>query len=149
MYYALGTGGAEDANLRTREAMTKVRVGLKNLAGDKNFATCSNFLLALSDSVEKWFEAYLVAARTVASETCRPVLSKAGDLWTRCEGDYRRGFKVHVRDHLKKWFEEQSPRSMHVSVEEGFQRAWTENVIRALEDALGIAVPRNDVFNSL
>jgi len=127
----------------------KVRVGLKNLAEDRNFVSCRSFLLALSESVEKWFDAFVVAARTVATETCRPVLSKAGDLWSRCDADYRTGFKLHVKGHLKRWFEEQSPRSMHESIEEGFQRAWTNNLIRPLEEALGTAVPRNDIFNSL
>jgi hypothetical protein len=149
VYYAIGSGAAEDANLRSREAITKVRVGLRNLAEDKNFASCKSFLLALSESVDKWFDTFLVAARTAAAEVCRPVLSKAGDLWSRCEADYKPGFKAYVKGHLKRWFEEQSPRSMHASIEEGFQRAWTENLIRPLEEALGTAVPRNDMFSSL
>jgi len=149
VYHAIGSGGAEDANLRSREAMTKVRVGLKNLAEDKNFASCRSFLLALSESVEEWLDAFLLAARTVATETCRPILSKAGDTWSLCEADYRTGFKLYVKGHLKHWFEEVSPRSMHASIEEGFQRAWMDNVIRPLEEALGTAVPRNDIFSSL
>jgi hypothetical protein len=149
VYHAIASGAAEDANLRSREAMRKIRIGLNNLAQDKNFTSCKSFLLALVDSVDKWFDAFLVAARTVAAETCRPILSTAGDLWSRCEADYRSGFKGYVQGHLKCWFEEQSPRSMHVSIEEGFQRAWTENLIRPLEEALGTAAPRNDVFSSL
>jgi hypothetical protein len=75
------------------------------------------------------------------------VLSEAGDLWTRCEADYRQGFKAHVKGHLKKWFEEQSPRSMHAAVEEGMQRAWTDNLVEPLERALGTALPKNDLFS--
>jgi hypothetical protein len=44
-----------------------------------------------------------------------------------CEADYRPGFKAHVRERLKAWFEEQSPRSMHTAIEDGTQRAWIEN----------------------
>jgi hypothetical protein len=77
------------------------------------------------------------------------VLSEAGDLWARCEADYRTGFKANVKGHLKKWFEEQSPRSMHTAIEEGLQRAWTQKLIRPLEKALGTAMPRNDVFDEL
>jgi hypothetical protein len=69
----------------------------------------------------------VISARTVAAEVCRPVLSDAGELWACCEADYRTGFKEHVRRHLKKWFEEQAPRSMYAAIEEGLQRAWTQN----------------------
>jgi hypothetical protein len=74
---------------------------------------------------------------------------EAGDLWARCEADYRSGFKEHVRRHLKKWFEEQAPRSMRAAIEEGLQRAWTQKLIRPLEKALGTAATRNDVFDEL
>jgi hypothetical protein len=149
MYYAIGSGAAEDANLRSREAMAKLRIGLSNLADDKSFASCNGFLVALSESVDKWSDSFLQTARTIAAETCRPILSKAGDLWIRCEADYGPGFKASVKDHLKRWFEEECPRSMHAAIEEGFQRAWTENLVRPLEEALGTATPRNDLFSSL
>ncbi|MFN3351753.1 helix-turn-helix domain-containing protein [Pseudorhodoplanes sp.] len=148
VYHALGSGAAEDANLRAREAYDQIRIALKNLIKDKKYASCQKFLIALSESAEKWFENFLAGARTVAAEVCRPVLSEAGDLWTRCEADYRTGFKGHVQNHLKKWFEEQAPRSMHAAVEEGLQRAWTNHVIRPLEGALGTAKARNDKFDS-
>jgi hypothetical protein len=54
---------------------------------------------------------------------------------------------MHVRGHLKKWFEEDSPRSMHTAIEDGLQRAWTENIIEPLERALGTALPKNDFFS--
>jgi hypothetical protein len=102
VYHALGTVAAEDANLRAHEAVQRILIDLKNLAGDDKYASCQKFLLgALSESVEAWFETFLVAARTVASEVCRPVLSEAGALWARCEADYRTGFKEHTRRHLK------------------------------------------------
>jgi hypothetical protein len=53
---------------------------------------------------------------------------------------------MHVKGHLKRWFEERAPRSMHTSIEEGMQRAWTEGVIQPLEKALGTALPKNDLF---
>jgi transcriptional regulator with XRE-family HTH domain len=149
VYYAIGTGAAEDANLRTREAMEEIRIALKNLAADGRYASCRSFLVALSESAESWFESFLVAARTVSAEICRPVLSAADDLWSRCEADYRTGFKGYVKGYLKKWFEEQSPRSMHNAIEEALQRAWTENVILPLEKVLGTALPRNDLFSEL
>jgi transcriptional regulator with XRE-family HTH domain len=149
VYHAIGSGAAEDANLRTRGAFQRVRIALINLADDKEYASCKKFLLALAESVDTWFDSFLVAARAVAAEVCRPVLSEAGDLWARCEADYRRGFKDHVRGHFKTWFEEQSPRSMHTAIEEGLQRAWTRKFIRPLEAALGTAMPRNDVFDEL
>jgi hypothetical protein len=96
---------------------------------------------------ERWFDAFLIAVREIASETCRPVLSGAGDLWKRCEADYRPGFKAQVRVRLKTWFEEQPSRSMHNAIEDGMQRAWIDNVVQPLEDALGTAVPKNDLFN--
>lgn len=149
IYYAIGSGSAEDANLRSREATDRIRIAIKNLATDGKYTSCRSFLLALGESVEGWFEDFLTAARTISAEVCRPVLSEAGDLWARCEADYRPGFKARVSEHLKKWFEEQSPRSMHVAIEEGLQRAWTQHVIRPLEQALGTAVSRNDVFDEL
>ena len=149
VYHAIGSGAAEDANLRAREAFQRIRIALINLADDKEYASCKKFLLALAESVDTWFESFLVAARTVAAEVCRPVLSEAGDLWASCEADYRRGFKEHVRWHFKTWFEEQSLRSMHTAIEEGLQRAWTRKLIRPLEAALGTAMPRNDVFDEL
>jgi hypothetical protein len=149
VYYAVGSGAAEDANLRSREAMGKIRIGLRNLAEDKRYASCRSFLLALSESVDVWFEGFLVEARTIAAEVCRPILSQAGDLWSRCEADYRSGFKMHVKGHLKQWFEERSPRSMHAAIEDGLQRAWRQNLIRPLEEALGTALPRNDLFSEL
>ena len=149
VYYALGSGAAEDANLRTREAFQKIRIALTNLADDERYASCRKFLLALSESADAWFESFLIATRTVSAEVCRPVLSDAGDLWARCEADYRTGFKAHVKAHFKEWFEELSPRSMHAAIEEGLQRAWTQRFIRPLESALGTAVPRNDTFEEL
>jgi transcriptional regulator with XRE-family HTH domain len=149
VYHALGTGAAEDANLRAQEAVQRILIDLKNLATDDKYASCQKFLLALSESVEAWFESFLVSARTVAAEVCRPVLSEAGDLWASCEADYRTGFKEQVRRHLKEWFEEQAPRSMHVAIEEGLQRAWTQKLIRPLERALGTVATRNDVFDEL
>jgi transcriptional regulator with XRE-family HTH domain len=149
VYHALGSGAAEDANLRAQEAFQRISIDLQNLATDEKYASCKKFLLALSESVEAWFESFLVAARTVSAEVCRPVLAEAGDLWARCEADYRGGFKEHVRRHLKKWFEEQSPRPMHAAIEQGLQRAWTQRLIRPLEEALGTAVPRNDVFEEI
>jgi hypothetical protein len=149
VYHALGSGAAEDANLRAQEAMQRILIDLKNLAGDDKYASCRKFILALSESVEAWFESFLVAARTISAEVCRPVLSEAGDLWARCEGDYRSGFKEHVRRHFKKWFEEQAPRSMRAAIEEGLQRAWTQKLIRPLEEALGTVATRNDVFDEL
>jgi transcriptional regulator with XRE-family HTH domain len=149
IYHALGSGAAEDANLRAREAIEEIRVTLKTFAADGKYASCRTFLLALSEGVESWFDSFLVAARTISAEVCRPVLSEAGDLWARCEADYRPGFKNHVIGHLKTWFEEQSPRSMHSAIDEGLQRAWTQNLIRPLERALGAAAPRNDIFDEL
>jgi len=149
VYHALGSGAAEDANLRAQEAVQRILIDLRNLAEDGKYASCHKFLLALSESVEAWFESFLVAARTVSAEVCRPVLSEAGDLWARCEADYRSGFKEHVRRHLKKWFEEQAPRSIHAAIEEGLQRAWTQKLIRPLEKALGTVATRNDVFDEL
>jgi hypothetical protein len=149
VYHALGTGAAEDANLRAQEAVQRIVIDLKNLAGDDKYASCQKFLLALSESVEAWFESFLVAARTIAAEVCRPVLSEANDLWARCEADYRTRFKEHVRRHLKKWFEEEAPRSMRTAIEEGLQRAWTQKLIQPLEKALGTVVIRNDVFDEL
>jgi hypothetical protein len=35
---------------------------------------------------------------------------------------------------------------MHMAVEDGVQRAWAQQFIRPLEEALGTAMPRNDVF---
>ena len=149
VYHALGSGAAEDANLRAHEAVQRILIDLRNLAEDGQYESCRKFLLALSESVEAWFESFLVAARTISAEVCRPVLSEAGDLWARCEADYRSGFKEHVRRHLKKWFEEQAPRSMRAAIEEGLQRAWTQKLIRPLERALGTVTPRNDVFDEL
>ena len=149
IYYAIGSGSAEDGNLRSREATDRIRIAIKNLATDDKYASCRSFLLALGESVECWVEDFLTAARTISAEVCRPILSEAGDLWARCETDYRPGFKARVSGHLKKWFEEQSPRSMHVAIEEGLQRAWTQYLIRPLEQALGTAVSRNDVFDEL
>jgi transcriptional regulator with XRE-family HTH domain len=149
IYYAIGSGAAEDANLRTREAVESIRVTLKNFVSDPKYASCHSFLHALSESVETWLESFLTTARTISTEACRPVLSEAGDLWARCEADYRPGFKANVKAHLEKWFEEQSPRSMHTTIEDGLQRAWAQNLIRPLEEALGTALPRNDVFDSL
>jgi hypothetical protein len=119
--HAFGTCAAEDANLRAHEAIQRVLIDLRNLGDDGKYASCQKFRLALSESVEAWLEAFLVSARTIAAEVCRPVLSETGDLWTRCEADYRTGFKEHVRRHLKKWFEEQAPRSMRTASEEGQQ----------------------------
>jgi transcriptional regulator with XRE-family HTH domain len=147
VYHALGSGAAEDANLRTSKAIDSIRIALNNFAGDARYASCRSFLIALSESIDTWFETFLLAARTSASEVCRPILSEAGDLWTRCEADYRQGFKMYVGGHLKRWFEEESPRSMHVAIEEGLQRAWTEHVIQPLERALGTALPKNDLFS--
>jgi hypothetical protein len=147
-YHAIGAGAAEDANLRARDSIAALRIALKNFASDKEYESCRSFLLALLESVDAWFDGFLVAARTTATEACRPVLSESGELWGRCEGDFRRGFKTHVQRHLKKWFEEQSPRSMHAAVEDGIQRAWALNLIRPLEEALGTAMPRNDVFDA-
>jgi transcriptional regulator with XRE-family HTH domain len=149
VYHALGSGAAEDANLRAQEAVQRILIDLKNLAADDKYASCRKFLLALSESVEAWFESFLVAARTVSAEVCRPVLSEAGGLWARCEADYRSGFKEHVRRHLKKWFEEQGPQSMRAAIEQGLQRAWTQKLIRPLEKALGTVATRNDVFDQL
>ena len=149
VYHTLGAGAAEDANLRTKEAAQAIRVSLKNFAEDEKYASCKGFLLALSESVETWLESFLVAARTIASEVCRPVLSEAGDLWARCEEDFRVGFKGHAQTHVKRWFEEQAPRSMHATIEERIQRAWVVNFLRPLEEALGSAMPRNDVFDQL
>jgi len=149
VYHALGTGAAEDANLRAHEAVQRILIDLKNIASDDKYVSCQKFLLALSESVEAWFESFLVAARTVAAEVCRPVLSEADDLWARCETDYRAGFKEHVRRHLKKWFEKEAPRSMRAAIEEGLQRAWTQKLIRPLEEALGSIATRNDVFDEL
>jgi hypothetical protein len=149
MLSALGSGAAEDANLRTGEAISSIRVALKNFAQDERYASCHSFLVALAESVDAWFESFLVAARSIASEACRPILTEAGDLWTRCEQDYQRGFKMYVRGHLKRWFEEESPRSMHAAIEEGLQRAWTENIIEPLENALGTVLPENDLFSEI
>ncbi len=149
VYHALGTGAAEDANLRAHEAMQRILIDLKNLALDDKYASCRKFLLALSESVETWFESFLIAARTVAAEVCRPVLSEAGGLWARCEDDYRTGFKEYVRRHIKKWFEEEAPRSMLAAIEEGLQRAWMQKLIRPLEKALGTVATRNDVFDEI
>jgi hypothetical protein len=77
VYHALGTVAAEDANLRAHEAVQRILIDLKNLADDGKYASCRKFLLALSESIEAWFESFLVAARTVAAEICRPVLSEA------------------------------------------------------------------------
>jgi transcriptional regulator with XRE-family HTH domain len=147
MYYALGSGAAEDAHLRTREAINSIRTALGNFAKDERYASCQSFLVALSESVDAWFDSFLLATRAIASEVCRPVLSEAGDLWRRCEEDYRHGFKVHVRGHLKKWFEEDSPPAMRAAIEDGLQRAWMEHVIEPLERALGTALPKNDIFS--
>jgi transcriptional regulator with XRE-family HTH domain len=147
VYYALGSGAVEDANLRTREAVDSLRISLKNFAQDDQYVSCRSFLIALSESLETWLDGFLVAVREIASETCRPILSDSGDFWSRCESDYRTGFKMHVRGHLRKWFEEQSPRSMHAAIEDGMQRAWIENVIEPFERALGTALPKNDVFS--
>jgi hypothetical protein len=149
VYHALGTGAAEDANLRAHEAVQRILIDLKNIASDDKYVSCRKFLLALSESVEAWFESFLIAARTVAAEVCRPVLSEADDLWARCEADYRTGFKEHVRRHLKKWLEEEAPRSMRAAIEEGLQRAWTQKLIRPLEAALGTVATRNDTFDEL
>jgi transcriptional regulator with XRE-family HTH domain len=147
VYHALGSGAAEDANLRARESFQRIRIALTNLAADKRYASCKKFLLALAESLDAWFESFLIASRTVSTEVCRPVLSEAGDLWTRCEADYCTGFKEYVKGHLKKWFEEQSPGFMHAAIEEGLQRAWTQKLVRPLEQALGTAIPRNDAFD--
>ncbi len=149
VYHALGSGAAEDANLRAQQAVQRILIDLRNLADDGKYASCRKFLLALSESVEAWFESFLVAARTISAEVCRPALSEASDLWARCEADYRSGFKEHVRRHLKNWFEEQAPRSMRAAIEEGLQRAWTQKLIRPLEKALGTVANRNDVFDEL
>jgi hypothetical protein len=141
------SGAAEDANLRAREAFESIRVALNNFATDDKYVSCQSFLVALSESLETWLDSFLVAARTVASESCRPILSQAGDVWTRCEGDYRQGFKNYVRAHLRKWFEEQSPRSMYAAIEEATQKAWTKNFIEPLERALGTALPKNDLLS--
>src|SRR5260370_8115831 len=95
-----------------------MRIALNNFAKDEKYLSCRSFLIALSESVETWFDGFLVAVRTIASEACRPVLSEAGDLWSHCEADYRDGFKMHVRGHLKRWFEEESPRSIHPAIEQ-------------------------------
>jgi hypothetical protein len=55
VYYAIGSGAAEDANLRTREAIDSVRIALNNFAADERYASCRSFLIALSDSVDTWF----------------------------------------------------------------------------------------------
>ncbi len=149
VYYAIGSGAAEDANLRTREAINSIRTALDNFAKDRRYGSCRSFLVALSESVDAWFETFLLAARTIASETYRPILAEAGDVWARCEEGYRPGFKMHVREQLKKWLEEDSPRSMHTAVEDGLQRAWTENIIEQLERALGTALPKNDLFSEI
>jgi hypothetical protein len=39
VYYALGSGATEDANLRTREAISSIRVALKNFAQDERYAS--------------------------------------------------------------------------------------------------------------
>lgn len=129
--------------------MQRILVDIKNLADDEKYDSCRKFLLALSESVESWFDSFLVSARTIAAEVCRPVLSEDDDLWSRCEADYRSGFKDHVRKHLKKWFEQEAPRSMASGIEEGLQRAWTQKLIRPLEHALGTAAARNDAFEQL
>jgi hypothetical protein len=46
---------------------------------------------------------------------------------------------MYVNGHLKKWFEEQSPRSMHAAVEVGLQRAWTQ-ACRQIEDGNGAVI---------
>ena len=56
---------------------------------------------------------------------------------------------MHVKGHLKEWFEERAPRSMYVAIEEGMQRAWTDKVVRPLERALGTALPKNDPFGEI
>lgn len=90
-----------------------------------------------------------MAGRSWCCRKRAPILSEDDDLWARCEADYRTGFKDHVRKHLKKWFEQEAPRSMFAGIEEGLQRAWTQKLVRQLEQALGTVVARNDVFGEL
>lgn len=69
VYHALGSGAAEDANLRAREAYDQIRIALKNLIKDGKYASCQKFLIALSESAETWFENFLTASRTVAMQS--------------------------------------------------------------------------------
>ncbi|WP_430504702.1 helix-turn-helix transcriptional regulator [Ralstonia pseudosolanacearum] len=145
VFQYLGDGAAAEAKVRSSNTIAGLLAIIESDQGNPELASAHGFLAQIAANVAQWEADFVNAARHHAKAVYRRPLSRATDLWDRCEADYGTSagnYREGVADELEEWFEGNV--ELRDELERRVARAWETSVIEPLLLAAGSTANRID-----
>ncbi|RPE22989.1 helix-turn-helix domain-containing protein [Burkholderia pseudomallei] len=143
VFQYLGDGAAAEAKVRSSTTIAGLLAIIESDQGNPELASAHGFLAQIAANVAQWEADFVNAARHHAKAVYRGPLSRATDLWDRCEADYGTsvgGYRDGVAHELEEWFDNSG--ELREELERRIGRAWETSVIEPLLQVAGSTANR-------
>lgn len=133
--FLLGSGGARDAQQRSRTAADHIRGVIRSLRADPELQPASKLIDELENAIEDSRSVLVAEVRSLAVASYSPALKTDPALWALCSSEWGKGagFRDKVADHIEKWFRHSKRDSLNEIYRKKYTRAWRKKFIGALK----------------